>query len=61
MQAGSHVGARVQDACDAFVQRLVRGAMTHELSGLARSLETASGIYIFTDDTVAQITASHGS
>ena len=60
-KASSHVGARVQDACDAFVQRLVRGAMTQELIGLAWALETASGTYISTDETVAHIMAGHGS
>ena len=59
-KASSEVGPRVADACDAFVQRLERAAMTTELVGLARALEISSGTYIFTDDTVAQIAAGHG-
>jgi hypothetical protein len=60
-RASPGVGLPVQAACEAFALRLTRATMTQELLGLAHALEVASGTYIFTDDTVAQIVAGHGS
>jgi hypothetical protein len=59
-KARSHVGPHVSYACDAFVQRVVRAAMTKELIGLARALEIASDTYVSTDTTVAEKAAGHG-
>jgi hypothetical protein len=50
----------VSDACDAFVRRLERAAMTKELIELARALEVASGTYVASDAAVAQRAAGYG-
>jgi hypothetical protein len=59
-KANGQLGPRVTDSCDAFVQRLVRAAMTKELIGLAGALETASGLYLYTDANVARQASGHG-